>query len=132
MNPERKWSGISSAVVLLVGILLGVAMDRLLLQPARSTPTEVQPAPTRTPGSPAGRLFMKRLTLTLDLSETQSEEVAGIFRQYLPRLSKARKEGGDVETLRKELREEIAQVLTPGQREKYRAMKDRRNRRRER
>jgi hypothetical protein len=75
---------------------------------------------------------MKRLTLALDLSEPQSEEVAGLFRQYLPRLSEARKEGGDVAAIRKELREEIALVLTPSQREKYRAMKDRRNRRPER
>ena len=139
MSPESRWIGIFSAVVLLIGILLGIAMDRTLFKPPPPPQEGAGTAPALTegpPGSRMGRRLMDRMTRALDMDERQREEISGVFRSYLPRLREARRGDGDFRAIRKEMREEITKILTPEQQEKFRAMtrmdRERRERFRER
>ncbi len=119
MSPETKWIGVFSALVLLIGIFLGIAMDRLLFRPPPE-PAFLPPATMRDrpPHRPASR-FAARLALALDLTESQKKEMGEIFRRNLPRLRQARRQGGDFEAVRREMHAEIAKVLNPEQLRKF-------------
>jgi len=121
VNSETKWIAILSALMLLIGICLGIAMDRFLFQPA--PPPPIPPiaggGPGGGPGDALGRRFGKmaldHMTRVLALNAGQQEKMREIFRRYMPELRRARLEGGDLRVIRRKMREEIKKVLTPDQ-----------------
>ena len=116
MNSETKWITILSALMLLIGICLGIAMDRFLFRPA---PPPLPPIAGGGPGDALGRRFGKmaldHMTRVLALNAGQQEKMREIFRRYMPELRRARLEGGNLKAIRMKMREEIKKVLTPDQ-----------------
>lgn len=128
MNPETRWMSIFSALLLLLGIFIGIAMDRFLFRPA--------PAPAGATYEAAGdgrpkHPMIAKLAGALDLTEEQQAEVREIFMRQLPRLRQARREGGDLGAVRREMREALSQVLSEAQLEKFEEMRRHERARRE-
>jgi Spy/CpxP family protein refolding chaperone len=118
MTSDTKWISILSALMLLTGILLGVAMDRLLFNPA--PPPYVPPWTMGRWMSPrAGERALGRMSSRLGLNDDQKSKMREIFRRYRPRLRQTFIEGGDFAAVRREMRAEIAKVLTPEQLQKF-------------
>ena len=117
MNSETKWITILSALMLLIGICLGIAMDRFLFRPA--PPPPLPPIAGGGPGDAIERRFGKmaldHMTHVLALSAGQQEKMREIFRRYMPELRRARRAGGDLTAIRVKMREEFKKVLTPDQ-----------------
>ena len=129
MTPESRWIGVFSALLLLTGILLGIAMDRFLFRPPMPPPGLPGPALSESPGEEAGqspaRLIAARIARELDLTEAQRGEMRRIFREHLPKLREARGEGGDFQAARREMNAAIAEILTSEQREKFQSIRRR-------
>jgi hypothetical protein len=119
MNPETKWIGVFSALVLLIGIFLGIAMDRFLFR-TLPEPVFLPPHAARDHAAPRpARRLAARLAWTLDLTESQKIEMGEIFRRHLPRLRKTRRRGGRFEAVRREMHAEIEKLLNPEQRRRF-------------
>jgi hypothetical protein len=119
MSPETKWIGVFSALVLLIGIFLGIAMDRFLFRPPPE-PAFLPPAAMRDLAGPRpARHLAARLARALDLTESQKKEMGEIFRRHLPRLRQARRQGGGFEGVRREMHAEIGKILNPEQLKKF-------------
>jgi Spy/CpxP family protein refolding chaperone len=129
MTSDTKWISVLSALMLLTGILLGVAMDRLLFNPA--PPPYVPPWTMGRWMSPrSGERALARISSRLDLNNDQKAKVREIVRRYKPRLRQAFIEGGDFAAIRREMHGEIAKVLTPEQLQKFDEMNRRGEQRR--
>jgi hypothetical protein len=115
MSPETKWIGVFSALVLLIGIFLGIGMDRLLFRPPPEPAFLPPPAMRDRSAFRSARRLASRLGPALDLTDSQKTEMGEIFRRNLPRLRQARRQGGDFEAVRREMHEEIAKILNPEQ-----------------
>ncbi len=103
--------------MLLIGIALGIAMDRFLFRPPLAPPPP--PLASGEPGSRFGEMALRRMTRNLDLSAEQQNKMREIFTRYTPELQRARMEGGDFSEIRVKMREEIRKVLTPEQFTKF-------------
>ncbi len=129
MTSDTKWIAVLSSLMLLTGILLGIAMDRLLFRPA--PPPYVPPwAMGRWMGPRAGERALGQLSARLDLNDDQKAKMQEIFQRYMPRLRQTFMEGGDFAAVRREMREAVAKVLTPEQLQKFDEMNRRREERR--
>jgi len=104
-------------MMLLIGICLGIAMDRFLFRPP--LPPPLPPVASGESGSHFGEMALRRMTRNLDLSADQQERMREIFTRYTPELRRARMEGGDFTAIRLKMREEIRRVLTPEQFRKF-------------
>jgi hypothetical protein len=125
MNPETKWIGVFSALVLLIGIFLGIAMDRFLFRPSPE-PVFLPPHAARDIAAPRpARRLAARLARALDLTESQKIEMGEIFRRHLPRLRKARRRGGRFEAVRREMHAEIEKLLNPEQLRRFEELSQR-------
>ena len=127
MNSEKRWIGILSALLLLLGIFVGIAMDRFLFRPPSppaSAPLAGAPETGRRLGA-APRMFLQRLVSELDLTDEQRERVEQVFRRNLPRLRAARGDRERFRAVRRQMREELDGVLTPQQRAKLEELKQR-------
>ncbi len=129
MTSDTKWIAVLSSLMLFTGILLGIAMDRLLFRPS-PTPYVSPWAMKRSMGSRAGERGLAQLTAQLSLKDDQKEKMQEIFRRYMPRLRQALRERGNLEPVRREMRAEVAKVLTPAQLQKFDEMVQRREQRR--
>ncbi|MFQ5458171.1 MAG: hypothetical protein ACE5FC_06955 [Myxococcota bacterium] len=127
MNPETRWIGISSALLLLLGIFIGIGMDRLLFRPAPEAGPGAPPFMGDVRGGgrhgPPGHRLLARLSEALELTDQQQAEVGEIFRRHLPKLRRARREGGDFQAARREMREALSKVLSEAQMEKFKHMR---------
>jgi Spy/CpxP family protein refolding chaperone len=129
MTSDTKWISVLSSLMLLTGILLGVAMDRLLFNPA--PPPYVPPwAMGRWMTPRGGERALTRISSRLDLNDDQKAKMREIFRRYRPRLRQTFIEGGDFAAVRRKMRGEIAKVLTPEQLQKFDEMNRRGEQRR--
>ncbi|MDP3939830.1 MAG: hypothetical protein Q8R92_17060 [Deltaproteobacteria bacterium] len=111
MNSERRWIGVFSALLLLLGIFIGIAMDRFLFRPG---PPRISVAGGAEPGRrPAGdaRHFLERLTLQLDLTDEQRGQVEEVFNRNIPRFREARGNRAGFQEARRQMWEELAAVL---------------------
>ncbi len=111
MNSERRWIGIFSALLLLLGIFTGIAMDRLLFRPG---PQPISVSGRAEPGPrPAGgaRHFLEQLTSQLELTGEQRAQVEEVFERNIPRLRAARENREGFREARRTMREELAAVL---------------------
>jgi Spy/CpxP family protein refolding chaperone len=128
VSSETKWIAVLSALMLLIGIFLGIAMDRFLFRP--TPPPPLPPIAGRGPGDALGRRFgemaLDHMTRMLALSADQQEKTREIFQRYMPEIRRARMEGGDWMTIRMKMHEEIRKVLTPEQFAKFEEMSRRR------
>jgi hypothetical protein len=111
--------------MLLLGILIGIAMDRMLFRPPAQPGTSSPPfmgdsAGSRRPGHP----LLERLSKTLGLTEQQQAEVGRIFSRHLPRLREARREGGDFQAIRRQMNAELSKVLNKEQLEKFERLRE--------
>jgi Spy/CpxP family protein refolding chaperone len=102
--------------MLLIGIFLGIAMDRFLFRPP---PPPLPPLASGEQGSHLGERALLRMTRNLDLNAEQQEKMREIFARYLPELRGAGPGGGDFTAVRMKMREEIRKVLTPDQFAKF-------------
>lgn len=117
MNSETRWISVLSALILVIGIFLGIAMDRFLFRPPPPPPLP----PLASGGAPLslGQLALERLTRNLNLRADQQKEMREIFDRYVPEMRHARMAGGDLLAIRMKMREEIRKVLTPEQFTKF-------------
>ncbi len=120
MNPETRWMSIFSALLLLLGIFIGIAMDRFLFLPAPPVTGETyEAAGHRRREHP----IMRKLAGALDLTEEQRADVGKIFKRQLPRLRRAWRDEGDIKALRQEMHEELSEVLNEDQLKKFEEMR---------
>ena len=65
----------------------------------------------------------KKLTERLQLNSTQQEQVLAVFMRYNERMTQTREQNlASFRALREEMRQEIAQYLTPAQQEEHKAI----------
>jgi len=116
VSSETRWIAVLSALTLIIGIFIGIAMDRFLFSPPPPPPV----APLASGGAARyGQMALRRLTRTLDLSPDQRDKMQEIFRRYMPELQSAGMGGDDLRSIRMKMREEIRGVLTPDQFTKF-------------
>lgn len=132
MNSEKRWIGIFSALLLLLGIFVGIAMDRFLFRPPPPPPA-FEGGGAHGPGA-RSNFFLERLTSELDLTDAQRAKVAEIFRRNIPLLRAARHDREEFRKARRRLHDELAGVLSEEQLRQLDALRrrDRDARRRER
>lgn len=113
---ESRWIALLSSLMLLIGICLGIAMDRFLFRPP---PPPLPPVASGERGSRFGEMALQRMTRNLDLSAGQQEKMREIFTRYTPELRRVRMMGGDFTAIRMKMSREIRKVLTPEQFRKF-------------
>jgi len=139
--PRRtRWSGRGTAAVVLtltalVGILLGVAVDRHVLLPRHGVhgdhgwhrpPFGGFAGGRHDPSAPAVHRASARLARALDLTDVQRAQVDSIMARRMTALRDVRRETeGRVRTMLEETRQDIDRVLTPAQRERFQKMHQR-------
>lgn len=108
---------------LLTGVAIGIAADRAVASRFPSLPREL-PAPPGLEESPAKRKeFIAQLARELDLTEAQQAKVEALISQEAPRLRAAFDSARGI--MRNAIRtpqEQLMQILTPAQQEKFRKL----------
>ena len=117
MSSETRWITVLSAIILVIGIFLGIALDRFLFRPP--PPPPLPPIASGGGRASLGRMALDRLTRNLNLRADQQKEMREIFDRYVPELRHARLAGGDLLAIQKKMREEIRKVLTSEQFTKF-------------
>jgi len=120
LNSEKRWIGVFSALLLLLGIFFGIAMDRFLFRPEPpAAPIGAgPPGGDRRPHGAAG-FFLDRIVSELDLTEAQRAQVQDVFRRNLPLLRAARGDRRSFQDARHRMRQELAGVLSEEQLKKF-------------
>jgi hypothetical protein len=117
---RRLWFALFVALIFILGVGLGIVGGRFLHGPLFGR---------RPPPRPSPAAMASQLSRELGLNSTQQQQVEEAFKQGAGRLeqfqSKTRQE---FDALRAQLDADIERVLTPEQRDKYRArLRDRRH-----
>jgi Spy/CpxP family protein refolding chaperone len=117
------------AAIMIVGVVAGVAIDRLLLGPRTQTAvfpdTGFHPLSSalRSPTPEERRRLRAELTRQLGLTPSQDSAFEAIMMQRAGEFSALREEiRPRVERLVSDVRSDMEQVLTPAQRERFRRL----------
>lgn len=130
MNEEKRWIGIFSALLLLLGIFVGIAMDRFLFRPPPPGASVAEGPQGGSQLRPRSRFFLERLISQLDLTDEQRREVEEVFQRNIPRLRAARGDRESFRAARRQMHEELGEVLTAEQMQQLEELRrrERRNR----
>lgn len=130
--PARSLAVVVMAAIMLVGIVAGVAIDRVLLaSPARAAvfpDTGFHPLSSalRSPTPEERRRLRAELSRQLKLTPSQDSAFEAIMMQRAGEFSALREEiRPRIERLVSDVRSDMEQVLTPMQREQFRRLQQR-------
>lgn len=126
--PPRSLAVIVIVAIIVASVVGGIAIDRVLLQPAAPTmlaDTGFHPLSTalRSPTPEERRRIRNQLAKELNLTPAQDSAIDAIMMQRASEFSALREEiRPRVERLVSDVRSDMEQVLTPAQREHFRRL----------
>lgn len=126
--PPRWLAVVVMAAMIVAGVVAGVAIDRMLLAPARTAvfpDTGFHPLSSalRSPTPEERRRLRAELSRQLALTPSQDSAFEAIMMQRAGEFSALREEiRPRVERLVSDVRSDMEQVLTPAQREQFRRL----------
>jgi Spy/CpxP family protein refolding chaperone len=115
----RLWFVVFVLAVFMAGVGGGSILDRYL---GRGGPRNPAGGPRRAggPGGPGGVQMARRLATDLDLTSAQQAELDAILARRRQRIEQVQGEvQARFEAEQREMRDEIAKILTPDQRKKF-------------
>jgi hypothetical protein len=137
-GPESRPRAVAAALLVLalaVGMLTGIAVDRLVLLPRGLVAGEV--APPAAPGEandgwhrprPAGDRYLDFMVRELELSAEQRRQIETILQRQQERVQEiTRDTRPQIHAVARETRASIDEVLTPAQRERFKELRARRD-----
>lgn len=130
---SRGWMGAALGLTLVVGVSLGVALDRFVLTTPEAHVAADPPARAEGDASRSGNAnggssrhrepLLTRLTRELELTADQQADLEAVLASNRERADSFWKQSrGGYRSLREEFRDAIRAVLTDDQRERFNAM----------